>query len=879
MDLNPEKLKIIALPGNVLVTANPGTGKTLLLAGKYVDLIKKGVSPEDILCLTFTTKAKKEMEERILKLLKKDKLSLDVAKMNVFTFHAYALESLDEQQTVSVNLLRYVIFRYLKEHETLNYTDSYLVDTIVPRLENLMRYLKNYGIMPDQVDVKAAKAFLQDYKTYTKDDLAKFLEEFVKIFKHYEQVKAKRGIDYADMLLEFLKLKNTKKYKYVLVDELQDVNGIEADIALRSGENFFAVGDQKQAIFGFQGGSISNFKKFRNARKEVLSENFRSTNEILSYARAYYLSKTKEESHRDELKDLKNNEKAAGDKPVIFNIEKELQAKAAVSLVKKYSSKGQVAVIVRRNQQITEISKELTARDIEHTTTFFSGSEEAKTAIITFLKGVLGSELQLIRNAMFTPFFPMCLQDAFKFSKQEIEDLTPEDVFKACPGFKELRDKVKNIADINILFKEHILPIAISYGEDYLLAALSVQEACNEAINFLEEKTLDDFSTYLESSELLDNESDVEKKVVVTTVHKAKGKEFDTAIYIPSKTSDNTSFQDQVVKAILNSKGINAEEELEEESLRIDFVAMTRAKDRLFIITDKPSNYANEYAELKELELTSEEALSMSEAKHKAYALFVNKQFEEAKKLLVERKNWIRDFIKAHFENLDTISFSRLKQSAYEYLLDSILKVKESTPALNIGSEVHDYAEKTLKGEKPELKPKLKPYCDNVNTLISQIRKSYPKIEGAEIGFGLPISKIIPTNDTIRFTGLIDAVFSNNDEYLIVDWKTDKNKDYDSKHRQQLSVYRKVYSEMKGIPESKIKVAIGYVGLKNRINDGKTYYELDDRQPAASAFGTITSKIQTFLSWRQDVNKFFEDLKDEEINDSIWRSVIEEWGK
>ena len=73
MSLNPEKQAIINQDGNVLVTANPGTGKTRLLAYKYVDLINKGIVPEQILCLTFTAKAKREMESRILEVIKKTK--------------------------------------------------------------------------------------------------------------------------------------------------------------------------------------------------------------------------------------------------------------------------------------------------------------------------------------------------------------------------------------------------------------------------------------------------------------------------------------------------------------------------------------------------------------------------------------------------------------------------------------------------------------------------------------------------------------------------------------------------------------------------------------------------------------------------------------
>ena len=77
MSINQEKQEILNTKGNILVTANPGTGKTLLLAHKYLSLIKEGKKPEKILCLTFTEKAKREMEERILRLRDENKVDLD----------------------------------------------------------------------------------------------------------------------------------------------------------------------------------------------------------------------------------------------------------------------------------------------------------------------------------------------------------------------------------------------------------------------------------------------------------------------------------------------------------------------------------------------------------------------------------------------------------------------------------------------------------------------------------------------------------------------------------------------------------------------------------------------------------------------------------
>jgi len=319
MAINKEKTDIINCSDNVLVTANPGTGKTLLLAHKYIDLLQNDYTPEDILCLTFTRKARKEMEDRITALIKENNMNVDLSALNIHTFHSYALENIDESNLISTNLLRYAIFRYLKDHGTLNYGDRYLLDTIVPKMENLIRYLKNFGITYDMINVEDAKKYVTDFKKYSKEELEVFLEEFVRISEHYEFIKGDNSVDYTDMLIDFLKQKQDPQYRYVLVDELQDVNKMEADIAIQSAEKFLAVGDQKQAIFGFQGGSILNFKKFEESTRFILSENFRSTNAILSYAREYFSSKTKESHHVKDLEHLENKTKDFGVKPIHIN--------------------------------------------------------------------------------------------------------------------------------------------------------------------------------------------------------------------------------------------------------------------------------------------------------------------------------------------------------------------------------------------------------------------------------------------------------------------------------------------------------------------------------------------------------------------------------
>ena len=221
------------------------------------------------------------MEERILKLRQEEEMDFDISKLNVFTFHSYALSSLDSQDIISSNLLRFSIYLYIKENRILNYSENYILDSLVPKIENLIRFLKSFGILPHDIDVKDSAKYLPAESKISMAELEKFLAEFVNIYRHYENVKESEGFDYADLLIEYLKLNREPDFDYVLVDELQDVNKMEADIAIKSAHRFIAVGDKKQAIFGFQGGSISNFELFSDSTHFVLSENFSSTNQIL----------------------------------------------------------------------------------------------------------------------------------------------------------------------------------------------------------------------------------------------------------------------------------------------------------------------------------------------------------------------------------------------------------------------------------------------------------------------------------------------------------------------------------------------------------------------------------------------------------------------
>ncbi|MEM4209510.1 MAG: UvrD-helicase domain-containing protein, partial [Candidatus Anstonellaceae archaeon] len=170
-ELNQEKLEVLRHKDNTLVIANPGTGKTLLLAYKYASLVEQGIKPKDILCLTFTTKARKEMEDRIIQILQKKQLEVDYNNLNVYTFHSYSLENIAEQNIVDNDFLRYCIYRYIKEKNIFNYGEDYIIQTIVPKLENLIRYLKTFGIRADEIEIEEVKKNLILDERITKEEM------------------------------------------------------------------------------------------------------------------------------------------------------------------------------------------------------------------------------------------------------------------------------------------------------------------------------------------------------------------------------------------------------------------------------------------------------------------------------------------------------------------------------------------------------------------------------------------------------------------------------------------------------------------------------------------------------------------------------------
>jgi DNA helicase-2/ATP-dependent DNA helicase PcrA len=893
---------------NTLVIANPGTGKTTELANRVVELLKSGVAEKSILCITFTNKAASEMRSRIDEKIKESKINAKPYLIDVHTFHSYAYEYLGEMglgyEITSNNMLRYSIFKSFQTDKAFNYSTKYIINDLVPKVENAIRYLKSFGILPEDIPIeKSTNELKSAYENepldnITLEELLKFLKYFINAYKNYEKEKndSEGLIDYNDMLIKFINNHDGKKhYKYVLVDELQDVNELEMQIAVLSGENLFLVGDRKQAIFGFQGGSLKNFENFERMKginKEKKSLNYRSLQPILDYSRKHFLKYAKDTSYKNELSEFAANRKGGNSEVKVFVAEN--QVNAALSVLSKLKDKSQkTAMITRTNGQLIQISQLLDKKDIQYNTTAGSStSEEAKSQIITYLKGFLYSDRTSVINALFTPFSGITLKEAFEAAdlwisrKDESNNEMPKAVEFAASSFFS-RKKEFTLDKTKSLFNNIIMPISMQIGKEYYITAQAINAGINQFFDTVSDKNRDSFFEYLSILEENYVPVEEERSLLLTTVHKAKGREFDNVIYLPTSRSAKESFIDMIVYSIIKAvKGIDIREELDEEQIRVDFVAFTRAKDNLYIITNQRNDSKYEVEGFEKESLNEEDEIEPEINRFdEAYAMFLNGRHEEAESKINPNDPWLANLIKGYFSNCSNLSYSLLESTddQYEFLKEKILKMPNPIQfALTMGTRAHEIAERRFKGTliEEELTGDEKIYLRNIKAVDNEIKEKLrmKQIE-AELEIKLSIKDIFKElPEDMRFKAILDAVYESEGEepkkYLILDWKTDRMNNNASTHRRQLAVYRKVLAASRNIEESDISIAIGFIGLKGNINTKTINYKIDMEQPKPQQIKTFEKHVQRFLNYKKNPETFISELKEKKLSEPLYKRII-----
>ncbi len=587
-----QKEAVMHVDGPCLVLAGAGSGKTKVLTERIVNLINNGVSPYNILAITFTNKAAREMRERVY-----NSIEEEANKIFIGTFHSLGLKIVRENASVigysnNVTILdrddvNTLIKRFMKE---LNLdTEHYPVKSIL----NKISFAKNEGLSPEEFD-KFAKAPL---------DMAA-----CKVYKMYESaLKRSNSVDFDDLLILPLRIfkkdksvleKYQEHFKYILVDEYQDTNMVQYDMCkllASKYRNLFVVGDMDQSIYSFRFANYMNVINFEKDNKDakviVLDENYRSTNNILNAANDV-IKNNKERKEKNLW-----SSKGDGDKIKYIRCDNEQEeASTVVRLTKELLDKGEkpseIAVLYRTNGQSRVFEEAFLKENIPFKIVgsyFFYNRKEIKD-LISYMhliynnnddaslervinvprRGIGSKTIERLRSEASISdksMFEVVNSGKELGFKNLIIDLTNESKNTDLVGLVDvILDKTgirKELEEKNDLESE----IRLENLNEFKSIALAFQE---KGIFSLEE--------FLENISLVSDKNEykeVDDGINLMTLHSAKGLEFNDVFLVGMEEG-----------IFPHNRSFESESELEEER-RLCYVGITRAKEHLWLMNAK----------------------------------------------------------------------------------------------------------------------------------------------------------------------------------------------------------------------------------------------------------------------------------------------------
>lgn len=614
-ELNDDQKKaVLHKNGPLIVIAGAGSGKTRVLTYRIVHLINEGVDPFNILALTFTNKAAKEMKKRI-----SQSLGDSIAK-NIWmgTFHS-----------VFARILR-------SEASFIGYPTSFTIyDTQDSErlVSNIIKELKlnkdNYKAKQIRNRISSLKNnFISPEKYYSVPDLVEQdkiskREEFVTIYKRYNDRCFKASaMDFDDLLLKTNELLNKfpeilskyqDKFRYIMVDEYQDTNYSQYLIIKSLSdryENLCVVGDDSQSIYSFRGANIDNILNFKkhypNCSTYKLEQNYRSSNNIVQCANSlikknqFKLDKTIWTSNEDGDKILVNKSQTDSDEGR-FIASSIFQEKN-----NEYLDNSSFAVLYRTNAQSRSIEDALRKINIEYQVfgglSFYQRKEIKDVLAYLRLTQNQNDEESFRRIINFPPRgIGQTTIDKLTLISEK-ENLSLFDSISKIKNYdikinSSTIDKLENFQNLILSLKvfsnnnnaldtaTHILNksfIVNHYKDEGSLESFNRIENIEELINGINDfmqgqnelyesdkslsKYLEDVALYSETDKNIES-----NKVSLMTIHMAKGLEF-PIVYV-------VGLEENLFPSIMS---INSREEIEEER-RLFYVAMTRAEKKLIL--------------------------------------------------------------------------------------------------------------------------------------------------------------------------------------------------------------------------------------------------------------------------------------------------------
>jgi DNA helicase-2/ATP-dependent DNA helicase PcrA len=600
--LNEEQLKpVLQTEGAVLVLAGAGSGKTRVLTSRIAYLIaEKGVPAEGILAITFTNKAANEMRERISALANSRGMWVcTIHSMCVRILRMYAKEAgLTSNFSIYSETERNNIVK--KSFQECDYDDEKLLKSIKWHIANA----KMLGLSPDEYE-----------KEYQAE---RDIESIVKVYRRYQaHLKESNSLDFDDLLNEARNLLKSNaeareylggRFRYILVDEFQDTNEVQFQIIKLLSSvhgNLFVVGDDDQSIYGWRGAKIENIlnfeKSFPHAKTFKLERNYRSTKNILNLANVVIHNNGR---RKDKTLWTENGD---GEKPQVFEAEQEdgearYIAHTIAGLMNRGYKYSDFAVLMRLNALTRSFEQEFTADGIPYKVfggfKFYERKEikdmlaylrlinnpfdsEALVRIINVPKRGIGAKtIETLENYAYET--ELSAYDAlFDLDRLGISGGTKQ---KLHAFAEQVRGWIRESQSlpVNELAKKIVEDTGMraAYADDSDESTnkrANIDEFINSVDEYCrlnEDATLTDYLNQVTLSSDTD-EMDDSNYVTLATVHAVKGLEF-KCVFI-------CGMEEGIMPS---SRSENSEDELEEER-RLMYVAITRARERLFLTRSK----------------------------------------------------------------------------------------------------------------------------------------------------------------------------------------------------------------------------------------------------------------------------------------------------
>lgn len=622
---NEQSQAVLESSGPILVLAGAGSGKTKVLTSRIANLVHSGVSPFEILAVTFTNKAAKEMSARLSGYLGEE----TVKRMWVGTFH---------------NIAGRILRRDLDKYQTKDgrkWGNNYVIYDDTDTKTILKNAIKKFNLDEKIYEVKLVKSIISNAKNKMQDAYAFAssardykTEKISEVYYEYEkQLAINNALDFDDMLMlcvnllsenELVRENYAKRFKHILTDEFQDTNKAQYKLirmlynnekAKTQGTSLCAVGDVDQSIYSWRGADfkiILGFQKdYENTKLIKLEQNYRSTENILNAANAVIAN------NAERLDKNLYSQKGSGEKILTYEAESDYEeslyiAKKIRELYNSGTPYENIAVLYRTNAQSRGIEEALMSNSLPYKIVGglrFYERKEIKD-IVAYLKIVYNpNDNQSLRRIINVP--KRGIGDTTVKKLAELADSKDLSIFEILQNIDEYEDfssrhkaLLTGFKDTiaNLISKQNEMELSefVSFTLDYsgYLAELKTEdtienqsriENLQEFINVVKEFELDElyfedasedlgtlgnFLTQVALVSDIDEVRDNEKSVTLMTLHASKGLEF-PVIFLAGLEEG----------MFPNARTINQQEtsgELEEER-RLMYVGITRAKDLLHL--------------------------------------------------------------------------------------------------------------------------------------------------------------------------------------------------------------------------------------------------------------------------------------------------------